>query len=155
MSEPMCGWLCWAVMSLRKWYQPCVCILSLSLNKELYLTADWLNDQLLWDPWTIKNNAGGGTTTTNQGFFHIHLVPANTIDIVYHKELRKHNEGEEGKENARKKVKRGWVAVLSTPFLLDLGPIFIYTYSNFSLTYYSKSFFWDLIDVTLAAEDAN
>ena len=39
--------------------------------------------------------------------FHIYLVPANTIDIVYHKELRKHNEGEEGKENARNKAKRG------------------------------------------------
>ena len=73
-------------------------------------------------------------------FFHIHLVPANTIDIVYHKELRKHNGGEEGKENARKKVKRGWVAVLSTPFLLDLGPIFIYTYSTLSLTYYKILF---------------
>ena len=35
----MCGWLCWAVMSPRKWYQPFVCISSFSLKKELSLSC--------------------------------------------------------------------------------------------------------------------
>ena len=54
VTSYMCGWLCWAIKSPRKWYQPFVCILSFSLNKELSL----IDDLMIKVPWSLPAMVG-------------------------------------------------------------------------------------------------